>query len=464
MRYLLLAGIALGLVGCAVGPDDTRPSIPASAKGAFATSHAVDSADPVDDWWRLYRDPVLDRLIEDALAANTDVRVAVARLGRARASVREAASAERPTATLDASATYGRTSAVDTIPGNARQGRRIDLGLDVAYEVDMFGRVSRRVEAARDEAAASAADVDATRIAVVAETTRAYADAASALARLQIEQADVDLLDRSVAIMTRRADIGLTTPLEASRTAALRDQRRAEAASIEAERQAALFRLATLTGRAPADLPAIAAERSLPLVLDQSIPVGDGARLLARRPDVHAAERRLAATTSRIGVATADLYPRISLGGSLGSTGGGTGDLFGTGPLRWMLGPLITWDINRAAVRARIAEAQADQQEALAMFDRTVLRALEETETALSGYAYTLERQEALRTALDHARRAAEITRAQRREGQVDTLAALDAERTLVLAQADLALVTARVSDAQIDVFRALGGRWQAPR
>ncbi|MBN3723687.1 efflux transporter outer membrane subunit [Burkholderia sp. Ac-20379] len=464
MRFLSWTGIglALALAGCVAGPDYVRPVAPASANGAFvATMAAVSTADAADDWWRLYRDPVLDRLIADALTANTDVRMAVARLARARAAERESAAARLPDVEAETSATYGRTSAVDTIPGNARRGRRIDLGLDVGYELDLFGRVSRSVEAGRDDTAASAADLDAVRIAVVAETTRAYADAASALARLQTETRAIALLDRSVTIMTHRVGIGLITPLEPARIAALRDQRRADVIAIEAERQAALFRLATLTGRPPADLPEIAAERSMPLVYDQPIPVGDGARLLARRPDVRAADRRLAAATARIGVATADLYPRITLGGALGSTGAGVDDLFGGGPLRWLAGPRISWDVTGVRARARIGQAQADQREALAAFDKTVLRALEETETALSDYAHLLARQQALRAARDQAQRAADITQAQLREGRVDTLAALDAERTLVQAQADVSRVTGRVSDAQIDLFRALGGRWQ---
>src|SRR5690606_25072982 len=143
----------------------------------------------------------------------------------------------------------------------------------------------------------------------------------------------VDLLDRSVALTARRAEVGLTTKLDTARVAALRDQRRADIPAIAAGRDAALFRLATMTGRAPAALPPIAGERQTTLRLDQPIPVGNGAALLARRPDVAAAERRLAAATARIGVATADLYPRISLGGSVGQTSSGLGDLFGGGPL-----------------------------------------------------------------------------------------------------------------------------------
>jgi outer membrane protein TolC len=218
-----------------------------------------------------------------------------------------------------------------------------------------------------------------------------------------------------------------------------------------------------LTGRAPRELPPEAAARTATLRLDQPIPVGDGAALLARRPDVRAAERRLAAATARIGVATADLYPHITLGGAIGSTGPGLGDLFGAGPLRWLLGPLINWSFSdHARARARVAGAEADSQAALASFDGTILNALQETETALSNYAHLLERRTALKGARDQAERAAIITRAQQREGQIDSLALLDAERTFADAEAQLALADARIADAQVDLFKSLGGGWQS--
>ena len=463
LRPLLAAASALTLAACAVGPDYARPRTPATAAGAFVSANpTVTAAAPDDRWWRLYDDPALDALIADALAANTDVRGAVARLARARANLREVGGDRQPQATLGASATYGRLSAIQRPPGLARENWTIDTGLDVAYEVDLFGRVGRNVEAARGDVGAAAADADAVRVTVVADTVRAYADAAAAAERLAVAERIVALLDRSLTVTANRAEVGLTTRLDTARIAALRDQRRADVPALAAERQAALFRLATLTGRTPADLPPIAARRTTTLRLSQAIPVGDGAALLARRPDVRAAERRLAAATARIGVATADLYPRISLGGSVGSTGTGLGDVFGAGPLNWLIGPLLSWAVNPIKARARVAGAEADSQAALASFDGIVLAALEETETALSNYQRAVERRAALRAARDGAATAARITRAQQREGAVDSLVQLDAERTFADTEAALALADAQVARAQIDVFRALGGGWGA--
>jgi outer membrane protein TolC len=233
--------------------------------------------------------------------------------------------------------------------------------------------------------------------------------------------------------------------------------------ALIAERQAALFRLATLTGRTPQQLPTGVGGRRETLRLDRPIPVGDGAGLLARRPDVRAAERRLAAATARIGVATADLYPRIRLGGSVGSTAASFGDILSGGALRWLLGPLLSWNVNQGPARARIAGAEADTQAALATFDGTILRAVEETETALSNYGRLLERRAALQGARDQALRAAEITRARQREGQINSLELLDAERTFADAEAELARADATIANAQVELFRALGGGWQRP-
>jgi len=461
-RTLLAAGSALALAACATGPHYKPQPISASAGAPFvsATGAAVSDSKPIGDWWRLYQDPVLDGLVSDALAANSDIRVAVAHLAKARASLRESRGAREPQVGVGGSVQYGRLPGSASL-GDKRTDVQVDVGLDVAYEVDLFGRVSRSIEAARGDVGAAQADADAVRVAIVAETAQAYADAVSSAERIAVATRIVELLDRSLSLTERRHQVGLANRLDTARIAALRDQRRAEVPLLEAERQAALFRLATLTGRTPRELPAQVAERTSTLRLEQPIPVGDGATLLARRPDVRAAERRLAAATARIGVATADLYPRITLGASLGSSGAGLGNIFGANPLTWLVGPLLNWTVNRSAARARVAGAQADTQAALATFDGTVLEALQETETALSNYQQAVRRRDALRGARDEAEAAARITRARQREGDIDSLDLLDSERTAADAEAALAEADARIATAQVDLFKALGGGWQ---
>ena len=282
-QTFLTAAAVLGLAACASGPD-YRP-VPASASAASpflsAIGPAITAAQPAGNWWRLYRDPVLDRLIADALAANTDIRVAAARLARARALLRETRGAREPQVGVGGSAQGGRLPG-PAMPGEPRTDLAFDVGLDVAYELDLFGRLSRSVEAARGDVGAAAADANAARVAIVAETVRAYADAASFADRIAVAQRIAALLDQSLALTERRHQVGLANGLDTARNAALRDQRQAEVPLLTAQRDAALFRLATLTGRTPRELPAEAGARTSPPRVEQAIPVGDGTALLAR--------------------------------------------------------------------------------------------------------------------------------------------------------------------------------------
>jgi NodT family efflux transporter outer membrane factor (OMF) lipoprotein len=459
---LLTVTSALALTACATGSDYVPQPVAASAAGPFigsAPSALVSDARPDDHWWRLYDDPVLDGLVRDALAANTDVRVAMAHLAKARALLREERGAREPQICLDGSAQYGRHGTSSAAGGNPAAIQRAGQA-SVAYEVDLFGRIGRRIEAARGDSEAAQADADAVRVAVVADTVGAYVDAASLAERIGVGEKIVALLNRSLSLTERRLQVGLVTRLDTSRFAALRDQRRAEIPSLQAQRQSALFRLATLTGRAPRDLPDSAASRTSTLRLERPIPVGDGVGLLARRPDVRAAERRLAAVTARIGVATADLYPHITLGASVGSSASGLGSAFAN-PVAWLIGPLINWTVNRTAARARVESSKADAQAALATFDGTVLQSLGEVETALSNYRQAILRRDALRDVRGQADVAVQITRARQQEGDINSLELLDAERTAADAHAALAEADANIVLAQVDLFRALGGGWQ---
>lgn len=459
---VLMLGASL-LAACAAGPDYHRPTPAALAERPFAGADPALTAPaaPVDAWWHLYHDPRLDQLVADALAANADIRVAVARIERARAGLRGSQADRLPQTTLNAQGTHGRSSAAQTLPGYDRLNTTYAAGGDLSYEVDAFGRVSRGVEAARADLGAAQADAAAVRLAVEADTVRAYFDATSAAERLAAARATVDLLDRSVRITTARYEVGRSDHLDVVRVTALRDQQAATIPTLEVDRRGAMLRLATLTGRAPQDLPADLDAAVTTPALAQPIPVGDGRALLARRPDVAAAERRLAAASARIGVATADLYPHISLGASGGFTATQGMDLFGAGAARWLLGPVITWAFpNNAAVRARIGQARADDAAALATFDGTVLTALEESERALATYARAVERVRTLAQARDAAASAARISLARQREGRIDFLDLLDAQRTLANAEADLVAGQRDVALAQVDVFRALGGGW----
>jgi multidrug efflux system outer membrane protein len=465
-RFLTVAPAALVLAACAVGPKAPDADLPPQASGAFigSSSPTVSTAEARSDWWRLYNDPTLDGLITQAFAENNELEAAEANLRAVRASLSEARAGRLPTTGLSASAQRSQGSAATS--GTGTQGPEVDVydvGLDASYEIDLFGRVGSSIRAARADADAQAEAVDVVRVTVAAETARAYADACSANAQIAVAQRTLGLQQNTADLTQRLLEGGAGTGLDTARAQALLAQTRATIPSLQAARDEALFRLSTLTGRTPAEASQAAATCARPPQLSQPIPVGDGAALLARRPDVRQAERRLAAAAARVNVATASLYPSISLGGSFGSTALDSGDLGKDENYRFSFGPLISWSFpNIAVARARIAQTGALTDAALATFDQTVLSALQETETALSAYANELDRRTALTEARDQAARAAQLSRTRFDAGADSFLTVLDAERTLAGAEAALAQSDALVTTYQIALFKALAGGWQA--
>lgn len=462
-RRLLAAAATLALAACAAGPDYVAPLSDAPAQTPFTSAGASDFVpeEPPTEWWTLYDSPVLDGLIREALAANRDLLVAAANLDEVRARLRETRSARLPSTTVGGSAVYARTPPNE--PGaTAQEGEAYDVGLDIGYVLDLSGRIRRGIEAARADVGAAQAAYDLARIGIVAETARAYAEACSAGRRLTVARESLRVQEETFDLTRRTVLGGRGTAMDTSRAAALLEQTRADIPAFEADRKDALFRLSVLLGRPPAAFPPEIGACSEPPVLARPIPVGDGASLLARRPDVRAAERRLAAATARIGVATAELYPSITLGGSIGATAGSTSDLFTDRGFRFSLGPLISWQFpNIEAARARIGQAEAASRGALADFEGTWLRALQETESALTRYAAERERLATLVRGRDQSAEAARIARIRYRAGAESFQIVLDAERELASAEALVAATEAQMADRTIALFLALGGGWQ---
>jgi NodT family efflux transporter outer membrane factor (OMF) lipoprotein len=459
----LLALLALG--ACAVGPDYRSPAPQAPAQSQFvgSASPAFSAAEPSGRWWRLYNDPVLDGLIEQAIAANTDLRVAAADLARARALLRETRSQQLPSTAISGSANYGRQAGAGM--GSSQPGGNsalYDVGFDVGYQLDLFGRIRRGIEAGRADVGAAQAAYDLARITVAAETARAYSDACSAGRQLEVAQRNVGVQAQVFDLTRRLLEGGRGTALETNQAASLLDQTRAAIPTLSADRSAALYRLSVLTGRPPAEFPRVVADCTTPPALTTPIPVGSGATLLSRRPDIREAERNLAAATARIGVATADLYPDISIGGSIGSTATSIGGLASHSGFRFGIGPLISWSFpNVGAARARIAQARASTEAALARFDGSWLNALQETESALTRYAGERERATVLRRARDESLEATRVARLRFEAGREDFQIVLDAERQLSTAESALASSEAQLSADLITLFLALGGGWQ---
>jgi len=466
MKRLATAVAALALAGCMVGPNYRSPETEAPAQSPFfsARSPAFTQDQPPGRWWSLFANPLLDGLIEEALRNNTDLRIAAANLSRARAVLRETRSGLFPSATATASATYSRQSSDQLgFQGIASEGWSYDAGIDASYQIDLFGRIRRAIEAARADVGAAQGAFDVSRITVAAETARAYADACGAGRQLAVARETLRIQEETHDLTLRLMEGGRATALETGQAGALLEQVRATVPTLEAQRQTALFRLSVLTGRPPASFPREVAACDAAPALARPIPVGDGAALLARRPDVRQAERELAAATARVGVATAALYPTVTLGGSIGTSATSLSGLGSSESFRFSIGPLISWEFTNLIVgRSRIAQAEAETQRALANFDGTWLQALEETESALTRYARELDRREALRRGRAQSAEAARIARLRYQAGRDSFQIVLDAERSLASLDAELARSETQLSDYLVSLFLALGGGWQA--
>lgn len=465
----LAGGVLAALAGCAtVGPDYrvpanaaiNRPGAAAPFLGAGETPYQSAALPP--QWWRLYQDPTLDGLIQKAFAANADLRVASANLARVRAVQDEVEAAAGPVATVGAAPAYGRMSAAakgrsDTLPA----GWTHDAGISVSYQADLFGKIARAVEAAGADTEAARAGYDLARVMVAADTARAYLDACGAARQMTVAQGSIDLQEKFVELTEQRVRAGRGTALDSSRARGQLEQLRAGFPTLRAQQRTAQYRLAVLTGDLPATLNAQVGQCRAAPRLASPIPVGDGVALLRRRPDIRQAERGLAAASARIGVATADLYPSISLGLSAGSTGPLA--QFGAGnAMHWSLGPLISWTLpDTGSAHSRIAQAEAGSALALARFDGTVLGALRDVESALTVYARELDRHAALTAARDQDALASKQAQALFRAGRTDFLTTLDADRTLAAAESSLALSDAQLSTDQVNLFLALGGGWE---
>lgn len=463
IRFLTAVSASVLVSACAVGPKAPEPTLPPQGSGAFihTATPQVDATAPArDDWWRLYDDPSLDTLIGQALAENRDLAAAAANLRMVRASLSEARSGRLPTTGLSAAAQRSR-EADPTATARQAEADVYDAGLDVAYEIDLFGRVESAIRAARADAAAAEAALDIVRVTVAAETARAYADACSANAQIAVAERTVSLQAETAQLTRRLLDLGRGTGLDSARADTALQSTRASLPPLLAQRDAALYRLAVLTGRTPAEASQSARACARPPQLSQPVPVGDGAALLARRPDVRQAERQLAAAAARVNVATAALYPSIRLGGSIGTTALDSADLGDDATIRFSAGPLISWSFpNILAARARIRQAEAGTDIALARFDQTVLGALQEVETALSAYAHELDRRAALAQARDSASEAERLSRMRFDAGADSFLTLLDAQRTLAGTEAALAASEAALTTHQITLFKALAGGW----
>jgi NodT family efflux transporter outer membrane factor (OMF) lipoprotein len=467
---LALLPAVCALAACiTVGPDYSLPQ-DAAVNAPLANAPLDGAGDNVvahqsvpQYWWRLYDDPTLDALVQDALKSNADLRVASANLARAREALGVAEAQGGFSGKADAAVKRAQESGeqflvFEKLPV-ANEG---DIGISVSYELDLFGTLRRGVEAAAADTEAVQAAGDLARITVVADVVRAYVENCSAAEELAIAQQSVALQKQRVVLTRRLRDAGRGNTPDVTRGQTQVETLTADIPRYRARQHIAQYRLAMLLARAPSELPkAVLACHETPRIKNP-VPVGDGAALLRRRPDVREAERRLAASTARIGVATGALYPTVAIGASVGLTGIAA-DLGKPETQRWGFGPLISWTFPANGARGRVREARAGADIALARFDGVVLNALRETQTSLAAYAADYERMESLRAAQKSAAQSASETHRFYIAGRESFIADLDATRTLTTTNSQLAAAEGQVALDQVNLFLALGGGWEAP-
>jgi len=463
--------VALGalLHGCKVGPNYHPPTPPAGADAPLVSldASAETTAPPPDDWWQLYHDPRLDAFIQEAFNANRQLASAEANFSAATAVVSAARAGLYPSTTAAIGGIYGRDATTDEIL--ELEGKRpltvwlLEDLFQVGYEVDLFGKVRRSIEAAHANAEATEAARDALKVVVAAETARAFAQVCTFGEQLAVARHSHDVVAHEADITVNRHEAGAASDYDVARAEALEAQARSAIAPLEGQRRAALFQLTALLGRTPANAPPLDDCISAP-TLKALIPIGDGTGMLRRRPDVRQAERRLAAATAQIGVATADLYPSIKLVGLYGGAATTTGELATNIGLTWGVGPAISWNFpNQIGPRARVRQAKANQASALAAFDSVILDALKETEQALALYSAALDYRQSVADAQDRIHKAFGMAHDEFLAGAVSNLDLLTTEQTLIAADAAVAASDAALVQDQIAVFKALGGGWQRP-
>ena len=455
---LLLAAV-LALSACAVGPDYRAPEV-APAQIERAAAAGFDQSRFQAAWWRQFDDPTLDALVGEALAENRELRIAFARLRAARSIRDDAANDRFPTVTAGASAEYGEAQQ----PGFGEERssiERYDLGLDMAWELDLFGRVQRRIEASEAQSEAAEAELYQLQVSLIAELVDAYGQLRGAQLRERIARENLENQRNSHRLTEQLRDAGVGSELDVLRADARLAATEASLPQLQAQQSRATNRIATLLGQRADRLSIDLTPRELPAIA-KALPIGDPTELLRRRPDILAAERQLAAATANVGVATADLFPRVSLSGFLGFIAGRGSQIGSSAAQAWGVAPSITWAaFDMGSVRARLRGAKADAEGALASYEQQVLLALEESEHAFSDYARAQERLLALLRQSGASRAAAEQAAIRYREGTVDFLVLLDGDRERLAAEDAQAQAEVEVYRGVVGLYKALGGGWQ---
>ena len=456
---LALATLTMALAGCAaLGPDYQRPA--ATLPGAYSEAGRAEAPAPVErDWWKLFKDPVLDDLMAKALGANLDLQAAVARVEEAEAAAREAGAALTPSVDLDAGAKRIRSSTVTGMPVPKYRSSHT-LGLSTAFELDFWGRLRRTKEAARAQALASHHARDTVQLSLAGLVANGYLALRALDAELAVSRESLASRESTLKIVGSRVEAGLASPLDLRQAEGALAAVQAQIAALRQQRAVTEHQLALLT--ATPDLKIAAGDlRQLPL--PPVPPAGLPSSLLESRPDLRQAEEELVANNARIGVAKAALYPTISLTGSLGAESKQLSDLFSGGARTWTLGlGLMQPLFDAGANEARVDQASARQKQSVAAYQKAVQTAFKEVNDALVGLRENGEAETAQEARVAAADQALKLAKDRYEAGYSGYLDVLDAQRTVN--DARQAAITTRESRlaAAVDLFKALGGGWKS--
>jgi multidrug efflux system outer membrane protein len=462
--FLICSGALMA--GCAVGPDYHRPQAPVDAGFVNAAEPGLAAGDPDERYWTTFGDPKLTQLVEDSVTHNTDLQAATANLQAARAARRLAGYDQFPTVT--AAVSYAKVlEPQQELPGftfNQREFDSAQAGFDGLWELDLFGRVRRNVEAARAEVGASEATLRDARVSVIAEVARDYFVLRGLQDQLSLTRRNADVQASTLKLTRVRLEAGRGNELDTSRAEAEYQTTLSTIPSLEATIATTIYRISVLTGRPPAALTAeLSAAAPMP-ALPAFSSIGTPERLLRRRPDVRVAERELAASTARVGVAMGDLFPKVTLVGEVGYQAASFGQ-FGQSQSRFFqAGPSISWaafDMGR--VLARIGESRAQTDAALAHYQSAVLNALEDAEGSMITYGRSQVRRQSLQLAAAASDKAADLAEKRFEGGLIDFLEVLDAQRTALSAELTLSQSRTDAATALIGVYKALGAGWAIP-
>lgn len=450
---------AYGVGGAAPVPEAVR----GKAEDVPASAIHVNSTPASTPFWSDLGDSTLAMLIREAERANTDVRIAQARLMSARATRRLASYDLVPTVTGTGSASRQQLSLAQT-PGLTSQlpaQQLWDVGFDATWELDIFGRVGRNVRAQGALAESSEYGLQDMQVSVAAEVARTYFDLRGAQRQLAVAERNAANQRRTVRLTEDRLAAGQGTAFDTERAKSILYLTLASTPALESEIALARNRLAVLLGRVPDALPAALLDSGTPLRLPDTLFVGSPDQLVHRRPDVLRAERQLAARLLFVGSARAEYLPRITLGARLGSVSNSADSLFKNGNSRLLIGPVLSFplfDVGR--VKERVALAEAGRDEAQATYNETVLRALEESEGSLVAYDRAHARLAILESAVGSSTKATDLAQQRFEAGLTDFLQVLDAERTLLDAENQLEQARTNAATALVAVYKAVAGTW----